>query len=498
MPEPLVRGGVISLLGSATAALGAMALTAVVGQFLGPTGTGIFFQAVGIFTVLTHVLRLGTNSGMVRFMAAQRARGHHGWQWTITWYALGPVAVLSLLASVGLWVWSAELAQWLATPAYVNDLAALLRLLAPFVLVAGIAGVLAVTARMVVGVTAFTMVTSVIPALLRLVLVVLVLLMVGSVQAAVAAWLTPLPLVLVLTIAVVVPPLLADMRRRVPSQAPSAAAFWRFSAPRALGSSFETALDWADILIVAALASPGQAGIYAVCSRAVKAGQVVDRAMRVAVSPTLAELLTLGRTTAASALHTKVVAAMVVLTWPFYLVLAVNGAAVLTIFGAEFPQGWPVLTVLALTAMLQTSAGMLQSILLQGGRSSWQMVNKGIALGLCVVANLVLVPIMGIMGAALSWALVIAVDTALAAWQVHSKMGVRLSPGRLLRVAAVASVFFGLGGLGVRAIAGQSLLTTLGGVVVLGLGYLTALWYWRHRLGLDQLWAKVPVLARYV
>lgn len=489
--ENLLRGGIVSLLGSATAALGALVLTAVVGQFLGPTGTGLFFQAVGIFTVLTQVLRLGTNSGMVRFMAAERAHGRPGSQWLITCYALVPVAACSLVVATALAFFSQELAHWLGSPAEYQRLASLLLAMAPFVVVAAISGVLQITARMVRGVPMFTLLSSILPALSRLLSVIAALLVVGTINAAVVAWLAPLPLVLVLTVAVIVPPLLRDRYTRSTTPPPSARQFWRFSLPRALGSAFETGLDWADILIVAALASPAQAGIYAVCSRAVKAGQVVDRAMRVAVSPTLAALLSQGRTDEASALHSRVVKAMVALTWPFYLVLACNGAAVLTIFGPEFAVGWPVLTVLAVTAMVQTAAGMLQSILLQGGRSSWQMMNKGIALTVCIIANLVLVPVLGVLGAGLAWALVIAIDTFLAARQVHHGMRVHLAPGRLLGVAAAATVVFGVGGTALRVLVGSSLLGTVSGLVVLGLIYLGLLWWLRAHLGVEYLWARL-------
>ena len=71
--EGLAKSGLISLFGSAFAALAALLLTAIVGNTLGADGTGLFFQAMGIFTILTQVLRLGTNSGIVRYIAEQRA-----------------------------------------------------------------------------------------------------------------------------------------------------------------------------------------------------------------------------------------------------------------------------------------------------------------------------------------------------------------------------------------------------------------------------------------
>src|SRR5699024_11510943 len=106
---------------------------------------------------------------------------------------------------------------------------------------------------------------------------------------------------------------------------PDARGFWRFPCRRSISAASETALEWADVLLVAALASPSAAGIYAVVTRAVRAGGLVDKAMRVAVSPTISALLAHGRTEEASRLHTTVVRAMILMNWPFYLVLITLG-----------------------------------------------------------------------------------------------------------------------------------------------------------------------------
>ncbi|UYO96654.1 polysaccharide biosynthesis C-terminal domain-containing protein [Microbacterium sp. M28] len=500
--EGLARSGVISLLGSAFAALAALLLTAIVGNALGASGTGLFFQAMGIFTILSQVLRLGTNSGVVRFISEQRAFGRAGAEWRIVLYAAAPVAVLSGIASIAVHVLADALSVWLAAPGEEPALADLLRAMAPFVAAGAVIGVLQIAARMLRGVTAFTLLQSVLLPASRLLTVLLAVSIAGvAAWGAFEAWLWPLPVWLVVTAVVIAGPFVRDFRRRAESTRhtrPGFRGFWRFNAPRSVSSGLETALEWSDVLIVAALASPSAAGVYAVITRAVRAGGVVDKAMRVAVAPTISALLARDEHGASTELHTKVVRAMILLNWPFYLLLIAMGPAVLMIFGEEFVSGWGPMIVLAAAMMFQTACGMLQSILLQGGRSTWQMYNKMLALALSIGGNLLLVPLWGVWGAAFTWLIVVVIDNLIAAFQVHRGMHVRLQPGRLLLPMIVPVVVFGGGGALVNWWAGTGLLTLLVGGFVLCAVYAVVLWLLRRPLHIEALWRKVPIVGSRV
>lgn len=499
--EGLARGGMVSLFGSGFAALAALLLTAIVGNVLGVDGTGVFFQAMGIFTILTQVLRLGTNSGIVRFISEQRAFGRTGSEWRIVLFAVGPVAVVSGIASVAVWVFADALSGWLAGAQDIAELADLLRAMAPFVVLGALTGVLQIAARMLRGVTSFTLLQSVLLPASRLLTVALAVSLIGvTAWGAFEAWLWPLPFWLVVTLLVVAAPLLRDLRRRDEYPAherPRFGAFWRFNAPRSVSSGLETAMEWADVLIVAAVASPAAAGVYAVTTRAVRAGGVVDKAMRVAVSPTISALLARERHEESTRLHTRVVRAMILMNWPFYMVLISMGGAVLAIFGEEFVVGWAPMVLLAVAMMFQTACGMLQSILLQGGRSTWQMYNKSIALALSIGGNLALVPLWGVWGAAVIWLLVMLVDNLIAAVQVHRGMHVDLQPLRLLPAMIVPVAVFGLGGAMISLWAGTSLLGLLLGAVALCIVYAGVLWVLRRPLRIQALWRKLPVVGRF-
>lgn len=488
--ESLARSGAVSLAGSAVAALAALALTVVLGNGAGPEGTGLFFQAIGVFTVLTQSLKLGTNSTIIRSVAAQRARGVHGELWPLTVIAVVPVLLASAVTGVLVWWLADSLASVLGGG---SELTGVLRSLAPYLVIAAVMGVLQTLTRMVNGVVAFSLLQNVLLPVARLAAVLTALLLGLTATQAVSAWLAPIPAVLLITVLLLIRPLRRDARdrRAEPGDRPgtraAAGEFWRFSSARGVGAMLETAYEWADVLLVAALASPAAAGVYAVVTRAVRAGQIVDRAMRIAVSPRISALLALGEREQARDLHTSVTRVMVLATWPYYLTLAALGPAVLAVFGDGFGDGALALAVISGTVMVSAAAGMLQSILLQGGHSSWQMGNKALALALLVTLNLVLVPPLGLAGAALAWLVSTLVDIVLAAVQVHRGMGVHLQPQKLLLSAALPLLVYGGGGLALRPLVGESPLLALAAVVALSVPYLATLLLLRRRLGLDRL-----------
>lgn len=499
--EGLARSGVISLFGSAFAALAALLLTAIVGNTLGADGTGLFFQAMGVFTILTQVLRLGTNSGIVRYIAEQRAFHRAGAEWRIVMFAVGPVAVVSGLVSLGVWLLADAMGAWLAAPEDATAMADLLRAMVPYVVMGALIGVLQIAARMLRSVTAFTLLQSILLPASRLLTVLIAVSFAGvAAWGAFEAWLLPLPFWLLVTIAVIAAPFVRDFRRRAestPETRPTFGHFWRFNAPRTVSSGLETALEWSDVLIIAALASPSAAGVYAVITRAVRAGGVVDKAMRVAVSPTISALLAREDYRESTRLHTSVVRAMILMNWPFYMLLISMGPAVLGIFGSEFRSGWGPMVLLALAMMFQTACGMLQSILLQGGKSTWQMYNKAIALALSIGGNLALVPVLGVWGAAVTWVVVVVADNIIAAMQVHHRMHVDLQPSKLLAPMLPPVLVFGVGGILFTWWAGSSLVVLLIAGVVLCAIYAVVLWLLRRPLHIETLWRRIPFVGRW-
>jgi O-antigen/teichoic acid export membrane protein len=483
----LARAGAATFAGTVVGAALAFVLMGFVGNTLGAVGTGSFFQVVAVFAILSSTLQLGADTTLVRTLSSQTALGQHRWIARSVWTALLPVATVGLLAGFAVWLAADPIAAAISG-ARDPQLAAAIRAVAPFLGAGSLLAVLLGGTRGLGGTLPYTLLQNIALPVLRLVLVAAAAVTGLGVHGMITAWAAPLAVVAGVAALV----LARSVVRAGAAGQPVAQTvprgeflrFWRFSLPRGGATLLERLLDWSGVLLVVLLAGPALGGVYAVVNRCASAGSMVDTAARIVTGPRISRALAVGDTAAAEALFLTVTRAMVLLAWPFYLLLAVFAPVVLALFGPEFPVGAPALALVSLALMLATAAGMVQSVLLMGGRSSWQLGNRILQLGTMVGLTLALVPLLGLVGAALAWVAAIAVDTALATTQVARRMRIRTSVRRIAPAALLAVTVFGAGGLLVRVLLGPTLPALLVAVLVLGGAYAAAAYLLRKRLGL--------------
>lgn len=476
--------GAVNLVGGATGSVIGLALAALVGRSLGAEGAGTYFLVVAVFMIVSNIAELGADTGLVRFVSAARATGRlhdvpHLVRIAIRPVLLGGVVVV-VLASIWAWARPGQLAE--LSPTFVIVAAVL-------AVGSSMTAVMLSIARGFGDVLTYPLLQNIALPLLRMIAVGAVVLAGGGSLSVLTAWLAPVPVVLALATAVA----LVTMRRRsgrlraASGDRRVAREFWTFSATRGVSAAVEILLEWFDVIVVGLLTSAREAGIYAVVTRCARAGEVVQQAARIAVGPQISAALARGAVLEAREIYGLVTAAMIWLAWPFFIVLAVFGDAILSIFGPGFEDGARSLAILSLAMGLATAAGTVQTILLMGGRSAWQLADKSAALVLNVALNLLLVPVWRIEGAAVAWALTIVADTVLVVYQVQQLMGVR-PVGRQLWVAATLAVgAVGVPVLGSRLLFGSSLVVLFATVVVVAVAYLAVSWPLRDRLGLTQL-----------
>jgi uncharacterized membrane-anchored protein len=104
-----------------------------------------------------------------------------------------------------------------------------------------------------------------------------------------------------------------------------------------------------------------------------------------------------------------------------------------------------------------------------------------------VTGNLLLVPHVGINGAAATWAASMALDTSLAAWQVHRATGIALALRSVALTAGAVAVCVAAPALLVAAVAGQGTWQLLASAVIGGLVLLGYCVLDRRRLRMDEL-----------
>ncbi|GAB3592721.1 hypothetical protein GCM10027446_13860 [Angustibacter peucedani] len=492
------RSGLVGLAGSGVAAVAGLLLNVVVGRTLGATGSGLFFVAVALVTVLGTVTKLGADTGAVWALSRAAALGRSREAPTVVRWAVLPGLAASAVASLAVELLAGPLARVLADD-HAEVVERALRTGAPFLLVVAPFFVLAASLRGLGSIVPFTALQNVLVPALRPFLVGLAVAVGAGVAGAVVAWSVPFVVGTAVAVALVQRRASAAARRTgdPPRERRAVAAeLWRFSAPRSAASVLEIAITWADVLIVAALASPRDAGIYAAASRFITTGTLAEAAMRVALSPRVSRLLAVHDLRGAGELNATATQWIVLLSWPLYLGLACYGSVALAAFGPEFAAGTTPLTVLSLAMLLVMTAGNSQTVLLMSGRSLVQMANKGVALAVNLGLNVWLVPRLGMQGAAIAWAATVLVDAGLVVWQVRHSVGVRTPMARVVPAAVISLAAFVPFGLLTRALFGTAV-----GPNAVGLGcslvvYAALVWWRRHTLDVEPLRQALAVRGR--
>jgi len=244
---------------------------------------------------------------------------------------------------------------------------------------------------------------------------------------------------------------------------------------------------WLDILLVGALVSRYAAGIYTAVSRLAVVGTFALEGTRLAIAPQLSGLLARRKRSGAAELYQSATRWLVLASWPVYVTFAIFPAVVLGIFGPRYTAGAAALTVLSLAMLVNLGTGNVSVVLLMGGKSSWNLINTLAALTVNVGLNLLLLPRIGIVGAAVAWAASIVVDNVAAVAETWLLLG--LAPfgrGYWLGLAA-PGVCFAASGLGARYLLGVSL-AALAVAAAAGLAaYLAVIYLARRRLQLVEL-----------
>ncbi|GAA4608657.1 oligosaccharide flippase family protein [Actinoallomurus liliacearum] len=500
------RGGAIGLVGSLVAAMAGFLLTVVVARVLGPAQTGVFFTVVALFMILTEVTELGADTGLVRSTARLRALGRIGDLRRVVVAALVPVLAVGAVTGLAVFALAPWLAGLLVDAAHHDDAVLLLRVCGPVLAVSAVRNVALSGTRGLGSLAAFTVQANVITPLSRPVLVIAVAALGYGAGGVMVAWSLPIGLTFVAAVAILwrlVRRAETEQHAEAEEQAPPDRAarsavreFWAFSGLRGVAAMLEIVVTWLGVPLVSAMVSSHDAGVYATAGRFITTGTLVLAATRLAVAPQIAALLARGETRQAEDLNAVATGWVVAASWPLYLALAVFGPFVLTLFGTDFRGGAGAMAILASAMALVLATGNVQTVLLMGGKSSWNLLDKAVVVILMVVLHLLLVPPYGIIGAAVAWGVSMLVDNLLAVVQVRYLMGLRLRTRTLAPVGIWALVWFGGLGVVLRMLLGTGLVAFAAYAVLATCGYGAVLWRLRHVLHADVMFGALRSRGR--
>lgn len=481
----VVRGSALNLMGGVVSALCSFALVAVIARGTDRVSAGVLFSVTSLFLVVTSLGQLGTNVGLVYFLSRARALDSRHLIGAYLRAGLRPVLFVGVAASVLIYVFAPQLGR-LTSSANAELAADFLRVLALFITPACLSTAVLAATRGLGTMRPYVLIEQAGRHLLQIALVAGALILPAA-TAIVWGW--ALPYAGAFAAAVIW--LLVLRRRDAQAHGESTTGtmrqFWRFTTPRALSSVILLLIQRVDIVLVGALAGAIQAAVFTASTRFAIAGQMAPLAVGLAIQPALAAAF--ARSDHRGGLHVFQSATTWVMgaTWPLMLTFCVNATTLLALFGSGYGAGAATLTIVAVSLMIGSACGDIDSALTMSGRSLASLGNAALALAVMVCVDFLLIPDHGSLGAAFGWAAAVVVRNLVGLAQVRVHLRLHPFSWPVATMAMLSATSFGGIELAAQALPLSGPMRLIIGVVAATATYLIGLWLLRGPLRLNEL-----------
>jgi O-antigen/teichoic acid export membrane protein len=486
----LARGGTLNLVGALSSGLLAALVYVIVARQYPKEEAGAFFAATALFLILAAISELGVDTGLLRWLPRYFVENRRADVATAVRVAMRPVYVSSIVVAVVIIVTAPWIATAVVDTTQEHAFTQMLRVLAAGLPISATYDLVLAQTRVHGSMSPTVLTEKFVRAIAQPLGILVVALAGGSIAWVAVAWVAPYLPCLFLALA---------WKRRVlnqpaEGQQPGVPArpvqevrreFWSYTTPRAFARICQVALQRADIVLVAALRSPGEAAIYAAASRLLVFGQLGVLAVQQVMQPYLSRLLARDDLSAAESVFQTATSWLMAFAWPAYLVSAAVAPILLSAFGPGYGAGETTLVILSLTMLLATACGPTDIVLLMAGRSGLSLVNNLAALVVDIVLNIILIPRMGITGAAVAWSVALVVRNVLPLTQVRRMLRMTPWSAGTLWVGLSAVACFGVLPSIIRVTTGLGLAKVLPGLAVCTIAYAALLWIGRRRIALS-------------
>jgi len=148
------------------------------------------------------------------------------------------------------------------------------------------------------------------------------------------------------------------------------------------------------------LSSVASVSIFAVASRVNDVGLTVLGSITIAVRPILAQLHDRRDRDGLAHLYTTATRWMFTFYVPFFLLMVLYPAALLSLFGETFTRGAPALVIMAIAGLVNAATGICQAMIEMTGRAKLKLANSILWTATLVASSALLIPVWGVLGAA--------------------------------------------------------------------------------------------------
>lgn len=181
---------------------------------------------------------------------------------------------------------------------------------------------------------------------------------------------------------------------------------WLFTNLGFLTNSLATLLtSRMNVIILGTLATLAQTGYYSVVLRIVAVIVLAQTATNAVLRPRIAQLFAEGKMDELQELVTLGVRSVVMVSFPIGLALILFGRFILGLFGNEFVVAYPMLVIMCFGQMMNTFSGPVGNLLTMTNYEWEQSLASLCVLAISFVVALILIPLYGGIGAAITTAI---------------------------------------------------------------------------------------------
>jgi O-antigen/teichoic acid export membrane protein len=197
----------------------------------------------------------------------------------------------------------------------------------------------------------------------------------------------------------------AQARFLWPWPAPLKREVWSFSAFAVGSLLLEFVIGQVDKIALGFYLGARSVGIYSVAAAAVAYVTLVLNSVNQVFSPIIADLHARGDAAMLGRLYKALTKWVLGLTLPLAITVIVCARPIMRIFGHDFEAGWPILIIGTVGQLINCGVGSVGLLLWMSGNQHRLLRVQAVMAGVMTVANIALIPVWGLIGAAVAAAI---------------------------------------------------------------------------------------------
>ena len=218
-----------------------------------------------------------------------------------------------------------------------------------------------------------------------------------------------------------------------------------FGLPLFLAGMATMVMTWTDTLLIGILRDATWSGIYNAALPLAGLIFIIQKSFGSIFSPLMIEMYAQDKKREMAKLYKNVTNWVFYIGFPFLLLLTLFARnAIHFVFGAEYTEGAAALAILSIGFFISSMLSNGNSVLMATKRTKHISINQVAGAGSNIILNLLLIPILGIAGAALATGISLIINNGLSTFQTWRLTGMQPFTSRIARsfIAGLVSISF--------------------------------------------------------